>query len=69
MEQKGRECYTQSQCQSADQNNLPLVKEAALVPPLPLLGQSQDVPFWVSLGIRHRNVGNDRKVDGQGLQP
>lgn len=60
---------TQSQCQSADQNDLPLVKEAALVPPLPLLGQSQDKPFWVSLGIRYRNVGNDRKVDGQGLQP
>lgn len=60
---------TQSQCQSADQNDLPLVKEAALVPPLPLLGQSQDKPFWVSLGIRYRNVGNDRKVDDQGLQP
>jgi len=68
MEQQGKECYTQSQCQSADQNTMPLVKEAALIPSLHLRGQSQNVPFWVSLGIRHRNIGNDRKVDAQGLQ-
>lgn len=69
MKQQGRECCTQSQCQPADQNKLPLVKEAAPVPPLPLLGQSQDVPFWVRVGTRHRNVGNNRTVDGWGLQP
>lgn len=62
MEWPCRECYTQSQCKSAEQNNLPLVKEAALDSPLPLLGQNQAEPFWVSLGRRHRNIGNNRKV-------
>lgn len=62
-EQQARERYPQSQCQPAEQTNVSLVKEAALVPPLPLPGQSQNVPFWVSLGTRHRNTGNDSKVD------
>lgn len=65
MEQQGRGCNTQSQRQSAAQN-LALPKEAALTPPLPLPEQSH--PFWLSLGIRFRNGGNDRKVNGQELQ-
>lgn len=39
MEQQGREHCVWSQCKSADQNKLPLGKEAALVPPLPLLAK------------------------------
>lgn len=66
MEQQGRGCNTQSQCQSAAQN-LALAKEAALASPLPLPEQSQ--PFWLSPRIRLRNGENDRKVNGQELQP
>lgn len=66
MEQQG--CNTQSQCHSAAQNLL-LVKEVPLAPPLPLPEQSQDMPLWLSLGIKLRNGGNDRKENGQELHP
>lgn len=55
-------CNTQRQCHPAGLNLL-LVKEAAPAPPLALPEQRQDVPSWLTVGIRLRDGGSDRKVN------